>query len=303
MTTKHGTPPERQGATFGMLGILGFSLTLPATRLAVADLDPVFVGLGRALVAAALAAAMLWWAKAPRPSRRQWGRLALTAAGVVVGYPLLSTLAMRTAAAGHASVVVGLAPLATALFAAWLAGERPGPRYWLATLIGSATIVGFCGFSAGGKPNGADLLLLAAVAAVGLGYAEGARLARELGAWQTISWALLLSAPLLAPVVWQAAPPAWSAVGWRSLAGFGYVSVVSMYLAFFAWYKGLALGGIARIGQLQLVQPFFSLAGAALVLGEAIEPGQIIAAAIVLLCVAAGRRSVAAPVQRQLGNG
>ncbi|OAI19740.1 MULTISPECIES: DMT family transporter [Methylomonas] len=281
---------DGRAACFGMLGILGFSLTLPATRLAVADLDPVFVGLGRAVVAAGLAAVVLWWAKAPRPSLRQCGRLALVAAGVVVGFPLLSTLALHTAAAAHAAVIVGLAPLATALCAAWLAGERPGIPYWTATLIGGATIVGFCWWIGGGGLSRADWLLLGAVASVGFGYAEGARMSRELGAWQTISWALLLAAPCLLPAVWLAAPAHWAAVGWTSLGGFAYVSLVSMYLAFFAWYKGLAMGGIARIGQLQLLQPFLTLAGAALILGEAVGRSQMIAASIVLVCVILGRR-------------
>jgi len=275
-----------------MLGVLGFSLTLPATRLAVVDLDPTFVGLGRAIVAAGLAAIALWVAKAPKPVGRQWLRLGATAMGVVVGFPLLSTWAMKSVPASHGAVIVGLLPLSTALFGVWLASERLRLRFWVSTFIGSAAIAVFSFSSGGGSFQTADFLLLGAVVAAGFGYAEGARLSRELGAWQTISWALLLCVPVLILPVLMTAPKSISAVGWTSLLGFAYVSVVSMYLAFFAWYKGLAMGGIARVGQLQLLQPFLTLVGAAIILNEVIHLSQVIVAIAVLICVIVGRRSV-----------
>jgi drug/metabolite transporter (DMT)-like permease len=285
---------NRQSLALGLLGVFCFSLTLPATRLAVVDLDPAFVGLGRAIIAANLAALALWVTKAAIPTKRQWLRLGATALGVVIGFPLLSSLAMKSVPAAHGAVIVGLIPLSTALFGAWLARERPGLFFWLSTIAGSTAIVAFSFVAGAGALQTADFLLLGSVIAVGFGYAEGARLSKEIGAWQTISWALLLSVPVLLPPVVISAPADIFAVRWTSLLGFAYVSIVSMYLAFFAWYKGLSMGGIARVGQLQLLQPFLTLAGAAIILEESIEASQIIAAVIVLCCVAIGRKS--APV-------
>ncbi len=283
-----------QSLAFGMLGVIGFSLTLPATRLAVTSLDPTFVGLGRAVVAAGLAAIALWLSRSSIPSGGQWVRLGATALGVVVGFPLLSTFAMTNVPASHGAVIGGLIPLFTALFGAWLARERPSPLFWASTLAGSAVIAAFSFSSGDGSFHAADLLLVGAVVAGGYGYAEGARLSRELGAWQTISWALLLSVPMLIWPVLKAAPGSIEAVSWSSILGFAYVSVISMYLAFFAWYKGLAMGGIARIGQLQLLQPFLTLVGAALILHETIYRSQMIVAVIVLGCVIAGRKAMPA---------
>jgi len=276
---------------------MGFSLTLPATRLAVVELDPTFVGLGRAIIAATLAALVLAWAHAPRPVGRQWLRLAGTASGVVLGFPLLSAWAMTTLPASHGAVVVGLLPLSTALFGAWLAGERPRPRFWVSTLAGSLTIGVFSLSSGGGAFQAGDFLLLGAVLAAGFGYAEGARLSKELGAWQTISWALLIAAPILLIPALVSMPHDIAAVGWQSLCGFAYVSVVSMFLAFFAWYKGLALGGIARIGQLQLLQPFLSIFAAAVLLHEPVSWREVLTAMVVIACVLIGRSARTTPLK------
>ena len=197
---------------------------------------------------------------------------------------------MRHVPASHGAIVIGLLPLATALAGAWLAHERPTPVFWLCSLVGSAVVVGFALWQGGGAPHPADFLLLAAVAAAAIGYAEGGRLARTLGGWQVISWALLLAAPaVLVPTLWVvdaqmlAAPPlAW--------AGFAYVGVFSMFLGFFAWYRGLALGGIAVVGQTQLLQPFLTLFASALLLGEALDPATFVAAGLVILSIAIGRR-------------
>lgn len=292
---KHVIPPQSseltRGYWFGCAGILGFSLTLPATRLAVAELDPVFVGLGRAVAASLLAALALWWRGGRLPKGSQWLRLAATAGGVVIGFPLLSALALQHVSAVHGAVVVGLTPLFTAGFGVLLSGERPAWRFWLATALGSSAILIFVYRSGVAGLQQADLYLLAAIACVAYGYAEGARLAKQLGAWQTISWALLISAPLLLPCVVQTAPPRFELVGWPSLLGFAYVSVVSMYLAFFAWYRGLALGGTAQIGQLQLLQPFLSMAAGSGLIGESVEIEQLATASVVVACVLAGRKS------------
>ena len=280
-----------QSTIYGTLGVVGFSLTLPATRLAVAELDPTFVGLGRAIIAALIAGIALVIFHAPRPVGTQWLRLGGISIGVVIGFPLLSTWAMTTVPAAHGAVVVGLLPLSTALFGAWLADERPSLIFWLSTVVGSITIAFFSLWSGGGSFHTGDFLLLGAVIAAGFGYAEGARLSRELGAWQTISWALVISAPILLFPVLKTMPHNIAAIGWQSLSGFAYVSVVSMFFAFVVWYKGLALGGIARIGQLQLLQPFLTIAAAAVILHEHVSWAEIVAALIVITCVMIGRRA------------
>jgi drug/metabolite transporter (DMT)-like permease len=283
---------ERQALFFGLLGIAGFSLTLPATRLAVQELDPTFVGLGRAVIAGVLAAALLLFTRSGRPRGSQWWYLAATAFGVVLGFPMLSALAMRYVPASHGAVITGLLPLATALFAACLAGERPRLPFWLSLLVGSGAIAVFALQSGGGHFQAADGLMVGAALVCGFGYAAGGRLARELGSWQTVCWALVISAPLLAVPVARVTPADWHAIGWSALLGFAYVSLISMFLAFFAWYRALALGGIARIGQIQLLQPFLTLLASALWLGEPVGASQLLAAATVIACVFVGRRYV-----------
>ena len=287
---------ESRGLLYGFIGVACFSLTLPATRMAVAALDPTFVGLGRAVVAAVPAGLLLLASRQCFPARRYWRSLLVVVAGVIVGFPLLSALALGQLPAAHGAIVTGLLPLSSAIAGALRAGDRPSRAFWLASLAGSGVVVAFAFLSGGGAPQVADLLLLVAVAAAGMGYAEGARLARELGAWQVICWALVIAAPLLlvpvALAAWQhglAAPPsAW--------LGFAYVSLISQFLAFFAWYHGLAIGGVARVGQLQLFQPFMTIAASALLLGESISPLMLAAALLVFAAVALGRRAAIARI-------
>lgn len=268
-----------EGFTFGLLGVLGFSITLPATRLALGGLDPVFVGLGRALPPALLSALLLYLSRQSWPSARQWRGLLVVMLGVVVGFPLLSAWALQSVPASHGAIVLGLLPLATAGAGAWRTHERPSIAFWIASLAGSAAVTGYA--LSGGGLRLADLALLAAVAAAAIGYAEGARLARDIGSWQVICWALVAAAPLVAgPVAWSAARHGVhaDATAWT---GFAYVSIVSMFLAFLAWYRGLAAGGVARISQLQLLQPFMTLGFAALFLGERFGSGAMVAAVVV----------------------
>lgn len=287
---------ETKGMWLGLVGVAIFSLTLPFTRIAVAELNPVLVALGRAVVAAVGSALLLWWVDAPRPTRTQWKALAITSLGVVVGFPLFSSVAMRYVPASHGAIVIGILPLATALFGALRFGERPSTGFWIAALAGSAIVIGFALWQGGGGLHIADLALFAAVVAAAMGYAEGGRLSQSMGGQQVISWALVLSMPVLLPVtVWlgwtygvSASPQAW--------VGFAYVSLFSMFIGFFFWYKGLALGGIARVGQVQLLQPFLTLAGAALILGEALDAANFLFAMAVIAVVAVGRR---AGIQRQ----
>jgi drug/metabolite transporter (DMT)-like permease len=290
----HAVPDDTRGMLLGLAGVAIFSLTLPFTRMAVAELDPVFIALGRAVGAALLAGAWLCWKRAPLPGRADLGPLALVALGCVIGFPLLTSIAMRTLPAAHGAVLVGVLPLCTALYAALRGDERPSARFWMLALLGSGLVAAFALAQGGGSLHGADLLVFAAVALAAMGYAEGARLARTLGSEQTICWALVLaaapSAVLLA--VFDADQfTRLGAVGARSWFAFGYVTVCSMFVGFFFWYRGLALGGVARVGQVQLLQPFLSLAGAALLLGEPLTASNCLFAVAVIGVVALGRRA------------
>ncbi|MEO3930538.1 DMT family transporter [Micromonosporaceae bacterium B7E4] len=275
------------GLLLGALGVLAFSMSLPATRVAVRQLDPWFVAFGRAVGAALLAWAYLRATGAPRPTPGQWRRLSIVALGVVVGFPLFTSLALVTQTSAHGAVVITVLPAMTAVFAVLRAGERPPPLFWVASAAGLLAVLGF--LAASGAVRGAlslaDLFLLAAVVLCGLRYAEGGALARELGGARTICWALLLSLPVTGPVTVVAAladPPHAGTVAWSA---FGYLALVSMFLGFFAWYAGLARGGIAQVGQIQLAQPVLTLAWSALLLGETVTPASIGAALVVLACV------------------
>jgi drug/metabolite transporter (DMT)-like permease len=284
------------GVAIGALGILGFSFSLPATRLAVADLDPWLVAFGRATVAALLAVAYLRATRAPRPTARQARSLAIVALGVVVGFPLFTSLALESETAAHGAVMIAILPAATAVAAVVRAGERPSRRFWLASAAGLATVLAFVAATTGEElttsgPQVADLYLLAAIALCGIGYAEGGALSRTLGAAPTICWALVLSAPLTATVAGVAAATTGLHAGPTAWLGFAYVSVVSMFLGFFAWYAGLARGGVARVGQIQLAQPVLTLGWSALLLGESVTALTVATALAVLASVAATQRA------------
>jgi len=284
-----------RGMLLGLAGVAIFSLTLPFTRMAVAGFDPLFLTLGRALGAALLAACWLGIRRAARPGRAALAPLSIVALGCVIGFPLFSSFAMRSLPAAHGAVLCGVLPLATALYAALRGFERPSRGFWLAALLGAGLVAGFALGQGGGGFQHADFLMFGAVAAGAAGYAEGGRLARTMGGPQVICWALVLAAPaaivliLLAPSqLAQLAHP--ERIGARAWLGFGYVTVFSMLVGFFFWYRGLALGGVARVGQVQLLQPFLSLGGAAVLLGEAPAPADYGFALAVIATVALGRR-------------
>jgi drug/metabolite transporter (DMT)-like permease len=256
-----------EGYAYGFLGVLVFSLTLPMTRLAVAELEPLLVGLGRALVAAVPAVALLWLTRARRPNRQEWPGVILAAVGIVVGWPLASSFAMQTVPSSHGAVFNGLLPLSTAAFAALRSGEPPSPAFWGWALVGAALVTAYALRQGHGTLALGDLWLLVAVVLGGMGYAEGARASRTLGGARTICWALAISAPVVAaPVGWMAAQANWP--GAPVVLACAYLAFGSMFLGFFAWYRGLAVGGIARVGQVQLLQPFLTVVGAAMLLGE-----------------------------------
>ncbi|MCX4067649.1 DMT family transporter [Pseudomonas rhodesiae] len=285
------TPDTRaQGWINGFIGVVIFSGSLPATRLAVMEFDPVFLTVIRATLAALLAVVLLWVFKEKRPTRQQWLPLAIVSLGVVIGFPLLTALALQYVTSAHSIVFIGLLPLATAVFAVWRGGERPRPVFWLFSLLGSALVVGYA-FAQGltAAPAG-DLLMLLAVLVCGLGYAEGATLSRSLGGWQVICWALVVALPVVAPLSLLLAPSSVTAISLPAWLSLGYVALFSMLLGFVFWYRGLAQGGIAAVGQLQLLQPFFGLALAAWLLHEQVSPGMLLVTLLVIACVAGARR-------------
>ena len=274
----------------GLVGVIIFSGSLPATRVAVSDFSPLFLTSARAVIAALLGAALLLMLRQARPVKDDLLPLVIVAAGVVVGFPLLTALALQYITAAHSIVFVGLLPLATAIFGVLRGGERPKPLFWLFSGIGSAIVVGFALAYGGEASLTGDLLMIAAIIACGLGYAEGARLSRRLGGWQVISWALLLSLPLMAVIALATLPGSWHGIANPSWLSLAYVSVFSMLVGFVFWYRGLARGGIAGVGQLQLLQPFFGLLLAASLLGEHVNSMMVIATVAVVLCVAGARR-------------
>ncbi|MCX2545635.1 DMT family transporter [Pseudomonas sp. COW5] len=274
----------------GFIGVVIFSGSLPATRLAVLEFDPVFLTVIRATIAGVLALCLLWLFRERRPARDQWFSLLIVALGVVVGFPLLTALALQYVTSAHSIVFVGLLPLATAIFGVLRGGERPRPVFWIFSVLGSSLVVGFAvsqGLTA--SPTG-DLLMLAAILACGLGYAEGAKLSRTLGGWQVICWALVLSLPAMAVLsVWRA-PASFSGISVSAWVCLAYVSLFSMLIGFVFWYRGLAQGGIAAVGQLQLLQPFFGLALAATLLHEHVSVGMLVVTLGVILCVAGAKK-------------
>ena len=274
----------------GFIGVVIFSGSLPATRVAVAQFDPVFLTVARAAIAGVLALVLLFAFRERRPSRNDIRSLVIVAVGVVVGFPLLTALALQYITSAHSIVFIGLLPLATAIFAVVRGGERPKPAFWIFSALGSAMVAGFAlmqGLKA--SPVG-DVLMVAAIIICGLGYAEGARLSRTLGGWQVICWALVLSLPVMVALSIACMPPTFSAIAlptWLSLA---YVSLFSMLMGFVFWYRGLAQGGIAAVGQLQLLQPFFGLALAATLLNEPVTWMMLVVTIAVILCVVGARK-------------
>lgn len=278
------------GLVSGLIGVVIFSGSLPATRVGVMGFSPLFLTAARAVIAGGLAAALLVILHEPRPARRDLVALAVTALGVVVGFPLLTAMALQHITSAHSIVYIGLLPLSTAVFGVLRGGERPKPLFWLFSGIGSAAVVGFALSNGGEVSLVGDLLMVAAILVCGLGYAEGATLSRRLGGWQVISWALVLSLPVMLALALVAPPADWGAIPLKAWIGLGYVAVFSMLIGFIFWYRGLAKGGIAAVGQLQLLQPFLGLLLAALLLREPVAWTMVAATALVVVSVAFARR-------------
>lgn len=284
---------ETRGLWLGLLGVIIFAMTLPMTRLAVGastdpQLPPLFVTAGRAAFAGVLSLAVLWSLHAARPKANQALLLAVCAAGTVVGFPLFLSLALRDVDAMHAAVVTGVLPLGTALAAALHLRQRPSLGFWACAVLGCALVLLFAAHKGAGRLSLADGLLITAVACASVGYVAGARLAAQMSAERVICWVLALSLPLTLPVTLASWPeqPVRASAWW----GLGYVSLFSMWLGFFAWYRGLALGGTVRVSQVQLVQPFLALLFAVPVLGEVLELDTVVFSLAVIATVFLGKK-------------
>jgi drug/metabolite transporter (DMT)-like permease len=274
----------------GMLGVCIFSGSLPATRIAVLDIDPFFLTYIRASIAGILAFALLALMGIKRPKTSQVLSLITVSLGVVIGFPLLTAMALKHITSAHSLVFTGLLPLSTAIFGVIRGGERPQKAFWIFSVMGSLLVAGFAFTGDVSLSATGDLLMLAAVVACGLGYAEGARLSREMGGWQVISWALIIALPFMLLAAYLTLPADLTHIGTPAWMALSYVSLFSMFLGFIFWYRGLALGGIAAVGQLQLLQPFIGLCISVVVLHETVTPLMGLVTLGVILCVMGSRK-------------
>ncbi|TLP59467.1 DMT family transporter [Parasedimentitalea maritima] len=274
----------------GLIGVIIFSASLPATRIAVTGFEPVFLTSARAVIAAILGVILLALLKQSRPKAKDVPPLLIVAFGVVVGFPLLTAMALQYITAGHSIIFIGLLPLTTAIFGVLRGGETPKPMFWVFSGFGGLAVAAYALSQDAQISVQGDLLMVGAITVCGLGYAEGATLSRRMGGWQVISWALVLSLPIMAAIAIVALPNSWSGISPAAWISLGYVSIFSMLVGFVFWYRGLALGGIAGVGQLQLLQPFFGLMLAALLLGEAIAPSMVAVTLFVVSCVVGAKR-------------
>ena len=281
----------KRGMLIGFIGIICFSLTLPATRIAVPYFGETIVGLGRTVIAAIIVSIIFIIKKESLPNKKQLKSLGIVASGAVLAFPLLTTFAMKSLPVSHGAIEVALLPLATAGFAMWRGGERPSKRYWISSIIGAISVLLYAVYLGLGQLQNGDVAVIVAVLILGLSYAEGGKLSKELGSWQVIAWAILMGAPFfMIPVGLSISVDLLQVPlkGWISLF---YLSVISQFLAYVAWYGGMSLGGIARVGQIQYLQPFLMIGFSVVFLGESITWLTIILAIIVVICVIIGKNA------------
>jgi len=281
---------ETRGMLLGAVAVVLFGLTLPATRFIVPWFDPIFIGLGRAVVAAILALFLLVLTRQKLPNRSQTYRLFIIALGVVVGFPVLSAWAMQSVPASHGGVVLGILPLATAIAGVIISSEKPSVGFWLSGLVGSALVVAYALFQGVGSFQVGDYALLGAIFSAAIGYAVGGQLSKEIGGWQVICWALVFALPFIFIPAWLQAPDLSVSLPLSVWLSFLYLALVSQLIGFFLWNKGLAIGGVARVSQVQLIQPFVTIVASALLINEAIEMSTFIFSLLVVVTVAIGKR-------------
>ena len=282
---------ESKGMFLGLVGVVSFGLTLPATRFIIPYFEPVFIGLGRAVIASFVAALLLIATKQARPSRNQFYQLLGVASGVVVGFPILSAWAMQTVPASHGGVVLGVLPLATAIVGSVVSNEKPSVAFWICGIVGSAVVIAYSLLQGVGEFQTGDFFLLGAIMSAATGYALGGKLSKEIGGWQVICWALVISFPFIIVPAWLEAPQdAFGSLPLNVILSFLYLALVSQLFGFFFWNKGLALGGVARVSQTQLLQPIITLVASALLINETINVQTIVFATLVIVTVAIGKK-------------
>lgn len=282
---------ETKGMLLGFIGVLMFSLTLPFTRIAVAELSPYFVTFGRSSLGGICALLLFAFTKPKLPTKNQLIRLSVMALGVVYGFPLFVSLAMKTLPSAHGGIVLGVLPLATAVVGALRFNERPSLAFWITAVTGSLLVITYASLNGSGGLASEDWLLFVAIASASIGYSEGGKLSEEMSSVEVISWALVLTLPINIFLTYQYIDFEISAVSTSAIISFVYVGLISMYIAFFFWYRGIALGGVARVGQVQLLQPFLTLVGAYFLLDEQITAMNIGFALCVLAVVVLGKRT------------
>ena len=282
---------ESKGMFLGLVGVVSFGLTLPATRFIIPYFEPVFIGLGRAVIASFVAALLLIATKQTRPSRNQFYQLLGVASGVVVGFPILSAWAMQTVPASHGGVVLGVLPLATAIVGSVISNEKPSVAFWICGIVGSAVVIAYSLLQGVGEFQTGDFFLLGAIVSAATGYALGGKLSKEIGGWQVICWALVISFPFIIVPAWLEAPQdAVGSLPLNVILSFLYLALVSQLFGFFFWNKGLALGGVARVSQTQLLQPIVTLVASAFLINETINLQTIVFAILVIVTVAIGKK-------------
>ena len=282
---------ESKGMFLGLVGVVSFGLTLPATRFIIPYFEPVFIGLGRAVIASFVAALLLIATKQARPNRNQFYQLLGVASGVVVGFPILSAWAMQTVPASHGGVVLGVLPLATAIVGSVVSNEKPSVAFWICGIVGSAVVIAYSLLQGVGEFQTGDFFLLGAIVSAATGYALGGKLSKEIGGWQVICWALVISFPFIIVPAWLEAPQdAVGSLPLNVILSFLYLALVSQLFGFFFWNKGLALGGVARVSQTQLLQPIVTLVASALLINETINVQTIVFATLVIVTVAIGKK-------------
>lgn len=279
------------GYIWGFIGVVIFSLTLPFSHIAVKEFDPLFISVGRTVLAAIIAAPILFLTHQAWPDMADLKQLFFVVLGVIFGFPILSTIAMKTAPASHGSVVLALLPLGTAFMSTIFAGERPSLAFWGWSILGSAMVVVYALWDGGIGLHAADSLLVLAVIAASMGYAAGGNLSRKLGGWQVICWALVVALPLTLPLTIYFAREVSGGESVQSWLCFLYLALMSQLIGFFAWNKGLAMGGVARVGQVQLLQTFMTQVAAWGLMGEALTLRSLAFAGAVATCVWFGRRA------------
>ena len=282
---------ETKGMLLGFIGVLMFSLTLPFTRIAVAELSPYFVTFGRSSLGGICALLLFAFTKPKLPTKNQLIRLSVMALGVVYGFPLFISLAMKTLPSAHGGIVLGVLPLATAVVGALRFNERPSLAFWITAVTGSLLVITYASLNGSGGLASEDWLLFVAIASASIGYSEGGKLSEEMSSIEVISWALVLTLPINIFLTYQYIDFEISAVSSSAIISFVYVGLISMYIAFFFWYRGIALGGVARVGQVQLLQPFLTLVGAYFLLDEQITAMNIGFALCVLAVVVLGKKT------------